>query len=71
MAVRVLCFPNSIRNAVNLTDMLARSMSTGPKNIGFVGLGNMGGPMASNLMKKVCQSTECTRCYNMQKLCKN
>ena len=36
-----------------LSDLLIRSFSSGPKNVGFIGLGNMGGPMASNLMAKV------------------
>ncbi|XP_058055162.1 probable 3-hydroxyisobutyrate dehydrogenase, mitochondrial [Anopheles bellator] len=35
-----------------LSDLLIRSFSSGPKNVGFIGLGNMGGPMASNLMAK-------------------
>lgn len=32
--------------------MFVRNMSTGPKKVGFIGLGNMGNHMASNLMKK-------------------
>lgn len=32
------------------------STTTGQKNVGFVGLGNMGGHMASNLMKQVSTS---------------
>jgi NAD binding domain of 6-phosphogluconate dehydrogenase len=72
MAVRVLCFANNLKNAVTMTEMLARNMSTGPKNIGFVGLGQMGHNMASNLMKKVNanslqHNTACTRCENSLK----
>ncbi|EDS30143.1 3-hydroxyisobutyrate dehydrogenase, partial [Culex quinquefasciatus] len=52
MAFRVMSI-NSLKQATLLGELLARSFSTGPKNIGFIGLGNMGGPMASNLMAKV------------------
>ncbi len=48
----VLC---TSRNAIQIGDVLARFMSTGgSSNIGFIGLGNMGGHMANNLMKQVC-----------------
>lgn len=53
MAFRVIN-SSSIKNAMQFSDVFVRSMSTGgPKKIGFIGLGNMGGHMASNLMKKV------------------
>lgn len=52
MSMRVLCTPKS---AIQIGDVLARFMSTGgSSNIGFIGLGNMGGHMANNLMKQVC-----------------
>lgn len=52
MGMRVLC---TSKNAVQLNDVLARFMSSGgSSNIGFIGLGNMGGFMANNLMKQVC-----------------
>lgn len=55
MASRVLCLTSSLKNGVQIGDMFARAMSSGSgKNVGFIGLGNMGGHMASNLMKKVC-----------------
>lgn len=38
----------------NLGRLTFRSMSSTPKNIGFIGLGNMGSHMSNNLMKKVC-----------------
>lgn len=54
MASRVLCLTSSFKNGVQIGDMFARAMSTASgKKVGFIGLGNMGGHMASNLMKKV------------------
>uniref|UniRef100_A0A182TZP4 6-phosphogluconate dehydrogenase NADP-binding domain-containing protein n=1 Tax=Anopheles melas TaxID=34690 RepID=A0A182TZP4_9DIPT len=56
MAYRVLTLPctgSSQQQLKLLSDLLIRSFSSGPKNVGFIGLGNMGGPMASNLMAKV------------------
>lgn len=53
MAFRVMAFSNSLKQATVISDLLARSFCSGPKNVGFIGLGNMGGPMASNLMAKV------------------
>lgn len=54
MASRVLCLTSSLKN-VQIGDMFVRAMSTASgKKVGFIGLGNMGGHMASNLMKKVC-----------------
>lgn len=52
MAFRVMAFSNSLKQATVISDLLARSFCSGPKNVGFIGLGNMGGPMASNLMAK-------------------
>lgn len=53
MALRILCSSSS-KNAVQIGDILARFMSTGAgSNIGFIGLGNMGGHMANNLIKQV------------------
>lgn len=52
MAFRVFAFSNSLKQATAISDVLARSFCSGPKNVGFIGLGNMGGPMASNLMAK-------------------
>lgn len=53
MALRVLC-SSSGKNAVQIGDILSRFMSTGAgSNIGFIGLGNMGGHMANNLIKQV------------------
>lgn len=51
MALRVICLMSRF-NARGVTTA-CRSMSSkaNSKNIGFIGLGNMGGPMASNLMK--------------------
>ncbi|XP_037928506.1 probable 3-hydroxyisobutyrate dehydrogenase, mitochondrial [Teleopsis dalmanni] len=51
MALRIVCTSPAM-NALSQT--LVRCMSTqgASKNIGFVGLGNMGGHMASNLMKQ-------------------
>lgn len=50
MSIRVLC---ASKNAAQIGDVLARFMSTGgSSNIGFIGLGNMGGHMANNLMKQ-------------------
>ncbi|KAL1398413.1 hypothetical protein pipiens_008990 [Culex pipiens pipiens] len=51
MAFRVMSI-NSLKQATLLGELLARSFSTGPKNIGFIGLGNMGHAMASNLISK-------------------
>lgn len=52
IGVRVL---SASKNAVQIGDVLARFMSTGGSSkIGFIGLGNMGGHMANNLMKQVC-----------------
>lgn len=52
MAMRVI-FKAQSGKAAN--EMLARYMSSaaGSKRIGFIGLGNMGGFMTKNLMKKV------------------
>lgn len=53
MALRILCSSSS-KNAVQIGDILSRFMSTGAgSNIGFIGLGNMGGHMANNLIKQV------------------
>lgn len=56
MALRVIFKANNGKAA---NEMLARFMSTGSgKKVGFIGLGNMGGFMAKNLMKKVgCAKT--------------
>lgn len=45
----------AITNASKLNALMARLMSSsgGPTNVGFIGLGNMGGHMARNLAKKV------------------
>lgn len=57
MALRVIF---KVQNGKSANDVLARFMSTaGGKRIGFIGLGNMGGFMAKNLMKKVGDSTQC------------
>ena len=56
MAFRVLCFGKNVKPiAQTLENNFIRSMSSAGsnKNIGFIGLGNMGGHMANNLMKKV------------------
>lgn len=52
MALRVVF---KVQNGKAANDMLARLMSTssGGKRVGFIGLGNMGGFMTKNLMKKV------------------
>lgn len=52
MAFRVLSFSNNLKHTVQISELLARSFCSGPKNVGFIGLGNMGTPMASNLMAK-------------------
>ncbi|XP_058460059.1 probable 3-hydroxyisobutyrate dehydrogenase, mitochondrial [Malaya genurostris] len=52
MAFRVLSFSNNLKHTALITELLSRSFCSGPKNVGFIGLGNMGGPMASNLMAK-------------------
>jgi 3-hydroxyisobutyrate dehydrogenase len=50
MALRILFFTQA-KNACRKD--FARALSTAAgRNIGFIGLGNMGGPMASNLMAK-------------------
>lgn len=57
MALRVLIQRLGVKNFYNCGEMLVltRSMCTkSGKNIGFIGLGQMGYPMASNLIKKVC-----------------
>lgn len=51
MALRLVCF-NPAFNAMGQTMVRAMSSQGGSKNIGFIGLGNMGGHMATNLMKK-------------------
>lgn len=52
MALRIL---STSCNQKQLASAFMKYMSTsaGQKNVGFVGLGNMGGHMASNLMKHV------------------
>lgn len=51
MVFRALLVSKNIKIA---GDVFARSMSSlGSKNVGFIGLGNMGNHMSSNLMKKV------------------
>ena len=52
MALRVIF---KVPNGKAAQDVLSRFMSTtaGAKKIGFIGLGNMGGFMTKNLMKKV------------------
>lgn len=51
MALRVIF---QVKSGKVAGDMVARYMSTaGPKKVGFIGLGNMGGFMVKNLMKKV------------------
>ncbi|XP_053684146.1 probable 3-hydroxyisobutyrate dehydrogenase, mitochondrial [Sabethes cyaneus] len=52
MAFRVLSFSNNLKHTAQIGELLARSFCSGPKNVGFIGLGNMGTPMASNLMAK-------------------
>lgn len=52
MAFRVFANSNSLRQATVISDLLARAFCSGPKNVGFIGLGNMGGPMAGHLMAK-------------------
>lgn len=52
MAFRVLSFSNNLKQAAQISELLVRSFCSGPKNVGFIGLGNMGGPMATNLMAK-------------------
>ncbi|XP_058831649.1 probable 3-hydroxyisobutyrate dehydrogenase, mitochondrial [Topomyia yanbarensis] len=52
MAFRVLSYSNNLKHTALITELLSRSFCSGPKNVGFIGLGNMGGPMASNLMAK-------------------
>lgn len=47
-----MSFSSNLRQVAQISELLARSYCTGPKNIGFIGLGNMGSPMASNLMAK-------------------
>lgn len=51
MSFRALLVSNNVKI---IGDVLSRSMSTlGSKNVGFIGLGNMGNHMSSNLMNKV------------------
>lgn len=58
MAFRVLCNASG-KNAKQISDILARFASTGSgSNIGFIGLGNMGGHMANNLMKQVTENLQ-------------
>lgn len=55
MALRVIFKANNGKAA---NDVFARFMSTAGsgsgKRVGFIGLGNMGGFMVKNLLKKVC-----------------
>lgn len=51
MALRLICISPAF-NSMGQTLVRAMSTQSGAKNIGFVGLGNMGGHMATNLMKK-------------------
>lgn len=57
MASRVLSKStlSGVRNSLKMSEMLVRLMSAsaGPSNVGFIGLGNMGGFMAKNLAKQV------------------
>lgn len=57
MASRVFSKSIALSNAktnLNLTELMARLMSSNAShNVGFIGLGNMGGHMARNLAKKV------------------
>ncbi|XP_075165156.1 3-hydroxyisobutyrate dehydrogenase, mitochondrial [Haematobia irritans] len=50
MALRFVCF-SPVANAMGQTFVRAMSSQGGSKNIGFIGLGNMGGHMATNLIK--------------------
>jgi len=55
MALRIICLSNNLKNITKtLENNFVRCLATAAqnKNIGFIGLGNMGGHMASNLMKK-------------------
>lgn len=57
MAFRVMCYSKSNFKQIYkiIEGNFVRSMATGNvsnKNVGFIGLGNMGGHMASNLIKK-------------------
>jgi len=51
MALRIVCLSPAF-NVMGQTMVRAMSSQASSKNIGFVGLGNMGGHMATNLMKK-------------------
>ncbi|XP_061395915.1 probable 3-hydroxyisobutyrate dehydrogenase, mitochondrial [Musca vetustissima] len=51
MALRYICISPAF-NSMGQTFVRAMSSQSGGKNIGFIGLGNMGGHMATNLMKK-------------------
>lgn len=55
MALRILTQSSSNKQLASAF-LKYMSTSTGQKNVGFVGLGNMGGHMASNLMKHVSTS---------------
>ena len=50
MALRIICLSQSAK-VMQQTLIRCMSSQSASKNIGFVGLGNMGGHMASNLMK--------------------
>lgn len=52
MALRILT-SNMTKQQVASAFLKYMSTTSGSKNVGFVGLGNMGGHMASNLMKHV------------------
>jgi 3-hydroxyisobutyrate dehydrogenase len=54
MSLRVIALSKNINNLIKYNHVFNRSLSSNGdgKHIGFIGLGNMGGPMASNLMKK-------------------
>jgi 3-hydroxyisobutyrate dehydrogenase len=53
MAMRTIILNQNFKKFTKCSDILMRSMCSGKgKHIGFIGLGNMGGPMATNLMKK-------------------
>jgi len=54
MAIRTLHLRKYFKNFLKCNEsIIIRSMSSAnSRNIGFIGLGNMGGPMATNLMKK-------------------
>lgn len=59
MALRALIQSQGVKNFTKCGEMMVmtRSMSSQKgKNIGFIGLGQMGAPMAGNLMKKVSRT---------------